>query len=688
MSIHTLRTDGEQRASTLLFGMPIPPDDYEQLPEGISLCMIVKNEERFLEACLRSVEGIVDEINIVDTGSTDRTIEIAEKFGARIEHREWRNDFAWARNEALAMATKRWTLVLDGDEELAADSRRKLLDLRTVPAYLTVLYCRIHNDTTEHGAAAMMSHSLPRIFPTTPRIRYKGLIHEMLVVDGGDTKASAVISPIRILHRGYTLEVIGARQKDARNAPLIQQATVENPEDAFSWFNYANYLLGHEDFEGGIKAMERMVEMERGKEMRGFVPLGYVFLAITYASERKDFEHAFEIIDECLEKIPDYVLAIYAKAEILARAGRLEEARDWFKKAIDTRTMEDRYNVVDEEIALWKSHVNIATSYVNEGKLEESIPWFEEALRNKPDMWVVEERLAWVFERCRRYFDAEIVLREAFDRHRTEATAASYVNYLVRRQRMTRAMEVIEESLKELDGEIAASLNVAAAAIVRKTGAADPMPYLQAAIASAPGNGFALEMLEEIYKERGDELALARLRRDEFSSPLRNPSDYIRRTHRLLEEHRYEEVATVAEDGAVVAPDNSMLLYHLALAAEHMGQTDRAITALSKARSGEKEVVESAAFLQASLLKKTGRFEEAISVVDDVFGEFPSNEDALLLRAQILDASGRPDAAERLLQRAMGAGRKRVGVELAALMLRAGRYAEAKGVANEAMATA
>src|SRR5579883_3319270 len=89
-----------QPSQTLLFGIPQPPEDHEQLPEGISLCMIVKNEERFLEACLRSVEGIVDEINIVDTGSTDRTLEIAQRFGARIEHREWRNDFAWARNEA------------------------------------------------------------------------------------------------------------------------------------------------------------------------------------------------------------------------------------------------------------------------------------------------------------------------------------------------------------------------------------------------------------------------------------------------------------------------------------------------------------------------------------------------------------------------------------------------------------
>ena len=95
-----------QLQTGLLFNLPVPDADHEQLPEGISLCMIVKNEERFLAECLDSIKDVVDEINIVDTGSTDRTVEIARSYGANIIFREWRNDFAWARNEALAMATK------------------------------------------------------------------------------------------------------------------------------------------------------------------------------------------------------------------------------------------------------------------------------------------------------------------------------------------------------------------------------------------------------------------------------------------------------------------------------------------------------------------------------------------------------------------------------------------------------
>ena len=82
----------------------------------ISLCMIAKNEEKYLEQCLRSVKDIVDEIIIVDTGSTDKTKEIAKKFNAKIFDFKWVDDFSAARNESIRHATKDWILVLDADE--------------------------------------------------------------------------------------------------------------------------------------------------------------------------------------------------------------------------------------------------------------------------------------------------------------------------------------------------------------------------------------------------------------------------------------------------------------------------------------------------------------------------------------------------------------------------------------------
>ena len=84
--------------------------------QTISLCMITKNEEKFLELCLNSVKSIVDEIIIVDTGSTDKTKEIAKKFNAKIIDFKWIDDFSAAKNESLKHATRDWVLVLDADE--------------------------------------------------------------------------------------------------------------------------------------------------------------------------------------------------------------------------------------------------------------------------------------------------------------------------------------------------------------------------------------------------------------------------------------------------------------------------------------------------------------------------------------------------------------------------------------------
>src|SRR3989338_8295195 len=93
---------------------------------SISLCMIVKNEADFLEQCLNSVKEIADEIIIVDTGSTDRTKEIAKKFNAKVIEHKWNNNFSEARNISLEHATKEWILVLDADEAISREDLPKI----------------------------------------------------------------------------------------------------------------------------------------------------------------------------------------------------------------------------------------------------------------------------------------------------------------------------------------------------------------------------------------------------------------------------------------------------------------------------------------------------------------------------------------------------------------------------------
>src|SRR5262249_34903751 len=144
-----------------VFGLPDADPSAPQLRPGISLCMIMKNEERFLDRCLASVADCVDEMCIVDTGSTDPSVEIAKKSGARLSFLEWPGDFAKARTASLEPASYRWILSLDADEELAPECRESLKLVRSAPAALDAVSVRIHNLTDASSGESVYTHYLP-----------------------------------------------------------------------------------------------------------------------------------------------------------------------------------------------------------------------------------------------------------------------------------------------------------------------------------------------------------------------------------------------------------------------------------------------------------------------------------------------------------------------------------------------
>ncbi|MBV8222065.1 MAG: hypothetical protein JO293_01780, partial [Candidatus Eremiobacteraeota bacterium] len=237
--------------------------------------------------------------------------------------------------------------------------------------------------------------------------------------------------------------------------------------------------------------------------------------------------------------------------------------------------------------------------------------------------------------------------------------------------------------------EVQVALNTAAGAILLKTKDGDPVPYLRAALAMSPGAGLALEVLDKVYLERKDELSRARMRRDELNAPLVAPVDFLRRSSRLLEEEKPDEAAQVAREGVLREPGNAQLMFNLALALSRVeGNVGQAIDVLDCMRSGEADVVELAALLRAALLEREGRVEEGLAAIERAFGTQPENEDALLHRARLLQKLGHDADAEAGLRAAMRRGSKRVGVELAGMMMRAGRYEDARSIADEALATA
>jgi tetratricopeptide (TPR) repeat protein len=603
------------RAQTgLLFNLPAPAAEQEQLPAGISLCMIVKNEERFLAECLASVRGAVDEINVVDTGSTDRTAEIARSFGANVVHRAWRNDFGWARNESLALATRRWTLVLDADEELAPESLALLRALRETPAGVTGVYVQIQNLVDDvSGAGSTMTHILPRLFPTTPRIRYRNVIHESLVVDGSK-HLIAVVSPVTVRHKGYTAEILSAREKNARNQPLLERALREASDDAFSWFNFGTAAIAAGDHETGIDVLERMFAMPGPRRM--FYPIAYVMLAYAYAEGRGDVAKGLEVVERALDETPNHANVIFTHGHMLALQKRWDEARAEYERAIASRAESAQHAMVDDEIFIWKAPLNIASAYVREGRLLEAVPWFERAFANKPDSALLRDLTANAYEKAGRYYDAERLFREGAE-GASPSGFVEYVNYLMRRRRFSEAFERIEQRRDAVSDDAYVQLLISAAGATRDERLGDPEPYAVRALELAPGNGLALSFLQDLYDARGETGKAARLRDAELDAPMTGVPDFGRRSHRLLEEGRLEDALAAARAGLELSPKDAILSYNAGLAAARLRRDEEALAHLADVASADSHATAALA-LRAEIQRRSGDLDGAVATLERV----------------------------------------------------------------------
>jgi len=212
----------------------------------VSLTMIVKNEEAHLATCLGSVADLVAEIVIADTGSTDRTKEIAAGFGAKVIDFPWVDSFAAARNESLRHATGDWVLWLDADKYLDAENRDRLRALFSSLGQENIAYTlRQHSFLEEAGQAAVVDQV--RLFPRHPDLRWRYRVHEQILPSlhglGADLRPTEVV----VHHTGFT-ELPKQGPKVDRNLRLLQLDLLDHPEDHFILYNLGTVALSQNKF--------------------------------------------------------------------------------------------------------------------------------------------------------------------------------------------------------------------------------------------------------------------------------------------------------------------------------------------------------------------------------------------------------------------------------------------------------
>lgn len=183
----------------------------------LSGCLIVKNEAQNLSRCLSSIQLYIDELVVVDTGSTDETVAIAEQFGATVHHFEWCDDFAAARNFALEQVHGQWVLMPDADEELINLEPNWTQHLPEAPE-IQALKINLRSPTEVTTVLQAI-----RIFRNRPDLRYEGRYHEHLMLNHQPISQSALVvfDEVQLIHYGYALEILP--QKSKQRIPMLER---------------------------------------------------------------------------------------------------------------------------------------------------------------------------------------------------------------------------------------------------------------------------------------------------------------------------------------------------------------------------------------------------------------------------------------------------------------------------------
>jgi len=235
-------------------GQPVAWPSLPEIPASprLTVCLITKNEEKFLEQCLQSVRELAHQIVVVDTGSTDRTVEIAKKFNADVHFLPWKDDFSAARNEALRHATGDWVLSLDADEELLPEHRPTLLREMQAPEVMGFRLPIIDKGREREGC-----NHVPRLFRNAPGLFFVGRVHEQvfssLAARCQEWGLQNILGRTTLLHHGYLKDVMASRDKIARNLRLLQLALEEMPGDPNLLMNLGLELIRSGQLEAGLE---------------------------------------------------------------------------------------------------------------------------------------------------------------------------------------------------------------------------------------------------------------------------------------------------------------------------------------------------------------------------------------------------------------------------------------------------
>lgn len=485
---------------TITSEVQLPPPRVAGDRPRVSLTMIVKNEEHNLRACLEPVRGLVDEIVVVDTGSTDRTREIAAECGATVVDFPWIDHFAAARNEALQHATGAWAFWLDADDRVDEENARKLAALfasLTDENAAYVMKCLCVADAPG-GTVTAVDHV--RLFRLDPRHRWRYRVHEQILPSLRQTGAVVRWADVAVRHVGYVDPAL-RRKKLARDLRLLERERLEHPGDPFALFNLGSVHHELGDYPAAIGALEASLAASNPRD--SIVRKLYALLVQCHRKV-SDREKALGVCRAGRVHYPDDAELLFLESSLLREVGDAAGAERLLLRLIHEREAE-HFGSVDAGLRGHKARHNLACLYLDRGRSAEAESQWRAAVAEEPGFLPAQLGLAELYLREKNWAGVE---RVAASLHEQAPNGPAEAEALLGRCRIEQgnfeaARKALESAVERYPNSV--GVRVAMSYALMRGGAPpeEVEPALQAILALDPDNAQARRNLEVVLRKTG-----------------------------------------------------------------------------------------------------------------------------------------------------------------------------------------
>jgi len=369
----------------------------------VTAAILAKNEARCIERCLTHLQGAVDEIVLVDTGSADGTLEIATRFpNVRIVHVPWGDDFAAARNEGLQQITTDWVIWIDADEYLHKDDAPHVRELASLFDRLQMPVVLNIGQLNSKGGSISANYSNPRMFPLSRGLRYWGRVHEQVGGTDGGMYGSQIYRcsvRIRVHHDGYEPTIVQQKDKLQRNLNLLRMMVEEEPDNPGWWLFYGRETLSSGDAERAIPILTT-AEQKAAREPRFGRILDIQMLLVKAYLSQNNLVQAEAVCRRALENTPNFPDAMFYLAQIqMKQAHELHRQAEQKLRQLKEAAVTYRGTVsADSHIVQWKADLALAELAYKAGKLAPARRLFGSLASRYPNLPDPRKRLEQIEE--------------------------------------------------------------------------------------------------------------------------------------------------------------------------------------------------------------------------------------------------------------------------------------------------